>query len=172
LVFTLYNASRPRDRSHYEHFRGFHEAFYRFVEPTSVTPFSPPAMERALHAVLVIAGRHLAGWAKPDDVDLDDPAFCDFIDFLRERVRHVDPDHTQEFEELLRERLHEWEVRAPEAWGDLMGMSEQSVLMRPSGSPKKENGLNAWEAPTSMRNVDVECVAEVVPRYISAWGAS
>src|SRR5262249_26063340 len=55
LVVTLYNAGRPRDRSHYEQFRGYHDAFYRFVEPTSVTPFSPPALERALQGVLVIA---------------------------------------------------------------------------------------------------------------------
>jgi len=172
LVFTLYNASRPRDRSHYEYFRGFHEAFYRFVEPTSVTPYSPPAMERALHAVLVIAGRHIAGWSKPDEIDVDDAAFCAFLDFLRERVRHIDPDHAQEFEQLLGDRLHEWDVRKPEAWGALMGTSELTTLMRPSGSPVKEDDSSMWEAPTSMRNVDVECVAEVVPRYISAWGAS
>ncbi|HIO46995.1 TPA: hypothetical protein EYN23_06540, partial [Candidatus Poribacteria bacterium] len=68
LVFTLYNCSRPRDRSHCEQFRGYHEAFYRFVEPTSVTPFSPPAMERGLHALLVIAGRHICGWSKPTEL--------------------------------------------------------------------------------------------------------
>ena len=53
LVVTLYTASNPRDRSYYERFRSYHEKLYAQVEPTSVTPFSQPVVERALHAVLV-----------------------------------------------------------------------------------------------------------------------
>ncbi|MEU1729244.1 helicase-related protein [Nonomuraea sp. NPDC005692] len=53
LVVMLYNANRSRDRSHYESFVPYHSALYRQVESTSVTPFSPRARDRALHAVLV-----------------------------------------------------------------------------------------------------------------------
>ncbi|GAA1739296.1 helicase-related protein [Nonomuraea bangladeshensis] len=53
LVVVLYNANRSRDRSHYESFVPYHSALYRQVESTSVTPFSPRARDRALHAVLV-----------------------------------------------------------------------------------------------------------------------
>ena len=51
LIVTIFNINRPRDRSHYERFRFFHETFYRSVEATSVTPFSPRALDRALFAV-------------------------------------------------------------------------------------------------------------------------
>lgn len=61
LVVTLYNWSRPRDRSHYERFRAYHRTFYRFVESTSVTPFSARARDRALHAVLIALARSLIG---------------------------------------------------------------------------------------------------------------
>lgn len=54
LVVTMYNPGKPRDRSHYEQFRAYHAAFYRYVEPTSVTPFSIPVLDRALHALLVL----------------------------------------------------------------------------------------------------------------------
>lgn len=53
VVFTMYNAAKSRDRSHYEQFKPYHESFYRFVEPTVATPFSKPARQRALHALLV-----------------------------------------------------------------------------------------------------------------------
>ncbi|MFO0646577.1 MAG: DISARM system helicase DrmA [Polyangiales bacterium] len=60
LVVTLLNIHRPRDRSHYERFGVSHEAFYRAVEATSVTPFSPRALDRGLSAVTVTLARH--GW--------------------------------------------------------------------------------------------------------------
>ena len=53
LVVTNYNPFKPRDRSHFESFRPYHESIYRFVEPTSVTPFSLPVCERAIHALVV-----------------------------------------------------------------------------------------------------------------------
>ncbi|MEV5383432.1 helicase-related protein [Streptomyces sp. NPDC052721] len=63
LVVTYFNATRPRDRSHYETFIDYHQALYRYVEPASVTPWSLPARRRALHAALVILVRHRLGLA-------------------------------------------------------------------------------------------------------------
>jgi hypothetical protein len=57
LVVTLLNIHKPRDRSHYERFTAYHSSFYRNVEVTSVTPFSPRAMDRALAAAVVSLGR-------------------------------------------------------------------------------------------------------------------
>ena len=53
LIVTLLNVHKPRDRSHYERFESYHASFYRGVEVTSVTPFSPRALDRALPAALV-----------------------------------------------------------------------------------------------------------------------
>ena len=58
LVVTNYFRHQARSLSHYESFRAYHESFYRFVEPGSVTPFTSQARSRALHAALVIAVRH------------------------------------------------------------------------------------------------------------------
>lgn len=58
LVVTILNIHRPRDRSHYERFSAFHESFYRSVEATSVTPFSPRALDRGLAGTLVALARH------------------------------------------------------------------------------------------------------------------
>jgi hypothetical protein len=57
LVVTLLNAHRARDRSHYERFNAYHASFYRAVEATSVTPFSPRAIDRGIAAVTVALAR-------------------------------------------------------------------------------------------------------------------
>lgn len=59
LVVVVLNAHRPRDRMHFEQFGQFHDTFYRAVEATSVTPWSPRALDRALAAVVVAIARHL-----------------------------------------------------------------------------------------------------------------
>lgn len=58
LVFTVYNAVRSRDRSHYEQFTKYHSALYRYVEATSLTPFSDRARDRGLQALFVILCRY------------------------------------------------------------------------------------------------------------------
>jgi ATP-dependent helicase YprA (DUF1998 family) len=59
LVLTLLNVHKPRDRSHYERFRHYHETFYRSVEASSVTPFSARAFDRGLAGAFVGYARHV-----------------------------------------------------------------------------------------------------------------
>lgn len=59
LVFMIYKASRSRDRSHYEQFLRYHAALYRYVEATSLTPFSDRARDRGIHALFVTLCRYM-----------------------------------------------------------------------------------------------------------------
>ena len=72
LVFTVFNANRSRDRSHYEQFSRYHSALYRYVEATSLTPFSDRARDRGLQALFVILCRYFCPELLPDD------AACNF----------------------------------------------------------------------------------------------
>ena len=67
VAFTMYDGSKSRDRSHYEQFMGYHESFYKHVEPTGVTPFSKPARDRALHAIVVALLRQLVPELTPEN---------------------------------------------------------------------------------------------------------
>jgi len=58
LVVTIFNIHKPRDRSHYERFRHYHETFYRSVEVGSVTPFAARALDRGFAGALVGLARH------------------------------------------------------------------------------------------------------------------
>ena len=56
LVLTNYHRHQARSLSHYESFRAYHESFYRFVEPGSVTP---------LHGPGASPGRCTRRWSSP-----------------------------------------------------------------------------------------------------------
>ena len=53
LIISAYNFLKPRDLSHYENFIHYHAQLHKYVEATSVTPFSSRARDRAFFGVIV-----------------------------------------------------------------------------------------------------------------------
>lgn len=58
IVFTIHHPLRSRDISHYQKFKEFHEKFYSYVEPISVTPFASKALDRYLAMFAIVLIRH------------------------------------------------------------------------------------------------------------------
>ncbi len=166
LIVTMHNPGKPRDRSHYEHFRAYHSAFYKFVEPTSVTPFSLPALERALHAVLVALVRHCDHLKSPDEINPTAASVKKIVNYLDTRCSSVDPEHTDALVDKLQRLLKEWSSIGPSDWGRFGRPPASRPLMYPAGSePLDEWAGSPWSTPMSMRNVDVECEAGVIATY-------
>jgi hypothetical protein len=170
LVVTMYNPGKPRDRSHFEQFRTYHSSLYRYVEPTSVTPYSIPVLERALHPVLVIIGRHLAGWTDPGQIDFDEGIAKDAISFLVDRCKNIDEEHIDVFKSHISKLITEWEQSEAEKWGGFGEPDPYALppLMYPAGStplPDWGDQEPPWATPSSMRSVDSECQAEVIQDY-------
>jgi len=166
LVVVMLNPGKPRDRSHYEYFRTYHSAFYKYVEPTSVTPFSLSVMKRALHAVLIILVRHFTGLKSANLIQLNDKSIAKIIDCLNNRCQDVDKEHSVALYARLKNLLQEWGNVRPKEWGRFGKPPLERPLMHPAGSvPLNEWGGSSWSTPTSMRNVDVECDANVVAAY-------
>ncbi len=90
LVVDVFNWIRPRDTSHYERFRHYHDTFYRHVEATSVTPFSARARDRALPAVLAgyvrLASESAAAESSARDFRADNPDAATIAAELAERA--------------------------------------------------------------------------------------
>lgn len=164
LVVTLYAASRPRDRSHFEKFRSYHEQLYAQVEPASVTPFSPPALDRALHGVMLAYVRQ---FGDEQDNQRPSPFPADLIEQLRllllPRIRQIDSEEVANFERVFDKRSKEWAQWQPQKWSDWEDRSDDVPLSYVAGdyiSP--EHKRLSWATPQSMRNVDASCLAAIM----------
>lgn len=135
LVVTVYNWARPRDTSHYERFRPYHEAIYRHVEATSVTPFAPRARDRALHAVLIALARILKeNWAANDAAsrfDANHPLTRKLLDHLQQRVHLVDPSLLPEVNAQLDMLIDWWKTMS----------NRQGIKLRYQPNPFRPNEM-------------------------------
>lgn len=173
LVVTIYNPSKPRDRSHYEHFHAYHDAIYSYVEPTSITPFSSPVRERALHALFVAYVRNFGtheNTERPQPMP-DDELLRSFIKILNDRISAIDPEEVSGSIKTLERRIGEWKNWLPPIYGGFNPRETNIPLMFPAGgTPPEEWASRVWFTPTSMRNVDASCEAGLIQQYME-WGA-
>ena len=168
IVFTIYNCSKPRDRSHFEHFQEYHSKIYSKVEPTSVTPFSAPARERALHAILIGLIRFYSEQSRTHPRPFPNDVIIERVkQIIFDRVKLIDREEYEKTLEMIEEKLEYWKNELPLIYGSF-GPMPNIPLMYPAGSsPSEDIKARAWSTPTSMRNVDSTCDAVVITDYIN-----
>lgn len=167
IVFTQYSATKPRDRSHYESFRSYHQALYRYVEPTSVTPWAMPAVERALHASLIALVR-MSGYLNNNksakffnkDADTFKQLKATFEQRIRESMFGMNVPEKDKVFKYLDDIINEWHEKAncgasPIALYEAGGAGKQyKALFKPFDANNSDN--DAWNTLNSMRSVDTE----------------
>ena len=185
LVVTCLNVMRPRDRSHYERFVGYHESFYREVEATSVTPFSGQALDRGLVGALLTMIRHGILEMEPPtgvmNLHAQRPGAEQLVAWLVARAKNHRNFHDDEAEtriaDLLRARgksfLDAWErvIDKARAGGgdrtysknDKAGSEGLPLLFTAGTDPPDDHDARSFQVPTSMR--DVEPSAHVWLRF-------
>lgn len=168
LVITIYGAAKPRDRSHYERFRTYHQQLYAQVEPTSVTPFATPVLRRALHAAAVAYIRQTAPDAGPYPFPRDQ--YDEAIALLRARAELADSGELPVLDVLATKRARQWEAWERTEWeANVIGGDPKQGLMRYAGTlPDLDSKTPIWDVPTSMRNVDAECRLQISQAYAMA----
>ncbi len=185
LCFIQYDATKSRDRSHYERFRSYHESFYRFVEPTGATPFSKPARERALHAVLTAMIRQKEEWKDDKDAqkfDMGDleKSISEIQEFVLNRIKSINArsenqlkDDIEDVRSEMQEFFEKWQELVEECNQDggkipiYFGRrfmvsppnSEECRLLRQYNSAGRDVAVDTL---TSMRNVDAPVTGSVV----------
>jgi superfamily II DNA or RNA helicase len=168
LAVVMYNASRSRDRSHYESFAAYHGALYRQVESTSVTPFASRARDRALHAAFIGAARMLYPQARDNTSAAAVETFTKELEVLRERfldrVRAVAPREADATANDLEYVIEDWKAMAT-ANEELVYEAKRRSQFNPVPRPDEAALLrthsdddlqDAWPTLWSLRDVDVE----------------
>lgn len=172
IIVTLYSPSKPRDKSQYEQFQGYHSRIYSHVEPTSVTPFSINARERGLHAVLISLIRHFSS-----DTLRDTPVITNDFDelssiiekLIRERCEIIDPEEASNTIRLLKKRKDTWITGGAINYGDarnvgILKNEDFFPLMYSTSSEVREEARIRpvpFATPTSMRGVDTDSVLKI-----------
>ncbi len=161
LIVCVFNAMKARDRSHYETFTALHQALYKDVEATSVTPFASRSRDRALRAVLVSMIRHsdLSQRDNPNFKKVDSENLKQIIEFIENRVKNIDPRVLTQVSEEIDEALYEWSKRDVRKYLDrsLRGM-KFSLLQYAEDYARRIASGNfggvAWPIMNTMRSVE------------------
>jgi hypothetical protein len=166
LVLTIYGAAKPRDRSHYERFRTYHQRLYAQVEPTSLTPFALPVVQRGLHGAAVAYIRQsapatLAVYPYPQE------RFDAALEILRARAIVADDADAAPLKAMAARRSREWAHWERTEWdANVFGGNPLQGLMRWAGSTQEPDAkVPVWDVPTSMRSVDAECELRITHLY-------
>lgn len=167
LVVSILNNAKARDRSHFETFAAWHGTLYRDVEATSVTPFASRARDRALHAALVAAVRHLTPGMldRPNLTDIARNRALELIERIVERAARIDPEETEVRAELI-SRLERWKARAPRYYWQDFKEKESLLQSAERAAWKKALGREAgkaWPTLNSMRTVEAGTPFRMAP---------
>jgi hypothetical protein len=173
LIITLYSPAKPRDRSQYEQFQGFHNRIYSNVEPTSVTPFSINVRERALHAILIGMIRHFSSnvnglLSNPGTSNNEFKYLKNIVtDIILNRCKKINPEEYNSTRRLCDSRLHIWENVGYQHYGDAGNYKIKfdddvyPLMYSSSSEVKKSVSEKSFSTPTSMRGVDTESKIDI-----------
>ncbi len=172
LVVTCYNVRRVRDRSFFERFPAYHQSFYGWVEATSVTPFSQPALDRALAGVLMAMVRHGHAALAPARGAMEVPAHGDVVEraiaALTARAAMQQDADAEGLAEIVRARARDladaWNSKVAEERGrniergyspfDLDKKGLATPMLLPPGEAAIDEVHQKFMAPTSMRDTE------------------
>jgi hypothetical protein len=175
FVVTMYSPSKPRDKSIFEHFQGYHSRIYANVEPTSVTPFTISVRERALHAIIIALIRHFSDGTMREDARTDQSDFDALQNTIKklliDRVDFIDENESNETKTMFERFIGDWIDLNPSYYGDAGNKrinnnnDEIRPLMYSNGNEVPQYVLNSKKSkptPTSMRGVDTESNISII----------
>ncbi|MCG8803954.1 helicase-related protein [Tenacibaculum finnmarkense] len=164
LVIDLLDANRARDKSHFEHFIPFHQAFYKSVEPVSLTPFTENTLEKMLASIMITYVRHkIPGMASNNSAQYFQPVMLDGLKTEMKKRYSTDSKVYKLFENKLKELSDDWlfKINDPDiALKFYEHKTEPHLLLKPA-EKSFDNGDDLWSVMQSMREIDTNSFIKV-----------
>lgn len=162
LVFVNYLKSQTRSLSYYEDFKAFHQSYYKYVEPSSITPFTFQARKKALHASIILALRHsgigLNHNQSSSELDISSPHVQKVLNTFKARAanaigKQIDSSDFFEIERHITRIMEDWKVTIEDAEETIVYNSQDRGVFSLLTSFEKPNE-GKWPTLNSMRNVE------------------
>ncbi len=175
LILSMFNPSKSRDRSHFEQFHSYHRRLYERVEPTSATPFSVEAVERALAGVLLVWARQRQDARSPGEAFGDYEGFLDeALELLVERCEAIMENQPAELVRV-REAMHKvhrelrkkWLANPQEWWAYPQKKDGEYLMLWTGEFASREQKRKGIRVLSSMRNVDGTARAAISSNYFA-----
>lgn len=157
LVTTIYNHNKSKDRSMYEMFKNYHQSLYRFVESTSITPYSQGARDKGLAAVFVGIATSIGVGINLENQN-DEAKLLEVKEVILNSVKNVDVQELDSTEKQIDQIISTWKSREIEYRGE---MGKQTDGVRLLGVAGKPSSNEVFQIPLSMRNVDANVMAKL-----------
>lgn len=165
IVFTLYDGRKSRDDSHYEIFQAYHQAFYKYVEPTSITPYSEASIERMLHSAFISMIRHSTSLNEDKsaiNIDIEVDNIKRIKSYIINRALEIEPTSVEYVTKKLDNIIDTWISKSKNDEYSLQYVKGDNPLI--SGFYDKNAGVQGIPTMTSMRNVDGEVGVKIFER--------
>ena len=145
IVINLLDANRSRDKSYFENYVSFHNAYYKYVEPLSVTPFTEIAVDKVMASLLVAYVRHKKGLYKNNQANDFDGNIDELKTFLSERIKNIKQrDYAIN---KLDEYVKKWTTKEE-------GLTYKLLI-------QKIADLDEWSLMMSMREIDTNSIIKL-----------
>lgn len=148
IVINLLDANRSRDKSYFENYVPFNNAYYKFVEPLSVTPFTEIALDKVLASLLVCFVRHKQGLYLDKRAKDFTGNYEELKNFISERIKN---------KKQLNYALEKLKILS-EKWTTKEGDLTYKILI------KKMSDLDDWSLMMSMREIDTNSIVKIINR--------
>ncbi len=173
LILVMYNPSKSRDRSHFEQFHSYHRRLYERVEPTTATPFSVEAVERAMTGALLLWARQFYDAPLPGGYLEEYREYLELgCNILIERCQIIvqEPKEQERVKKAIKKvydnLLVKWQ-KNPQMWEQYPQKDDGEYLMLWPGQFATEAQKKKGETiPSSMRNVDSNAYLQITDHYI------
>lgn len=147
IVFTLFNPNQARDKSYFENFNSFHQAYYKFVEPLSVTPFTENTIRKMLTTIFIAFMRNsVAGLTKNSEAKHFESEMADaFKTYITQRFGNSDYLNT-----LLSDLIKSWTAKKIR----INNLTYVTLLKKTSTDVNPFEEI--WLTMNSLRDIDTE----------------